>query len=454
MSKNEATTQRSLSLSEVTRPSPSHSRNISPADPKLLAGVSQHQCHPSPMKSPRQSTPVFPGHALDSILSHDYAPGSDKISMQPKSSQQPSSTTLPNNWKPNLQPKPWSKPASPNPSQGRPLSPHSDIGLSGAHSNNQISTNKATVTPPTLKSLSKFLKVLLPVPHFKSAHANKSDIGDSANSSLPSAASPKKVARLPPKEQAKAKKRSDSEPKSAKERSRNEAAPKSFMYLNKSAGDSGDYEINDIGIGIDKSSCIVEKNTACGVVGMGLGDESSPVVESSGDEYVDMGVGNGPIVKKNTTEGPGVHAYLDVGVEKPPTTVEESSACDYEYIEMGIGNENPPSIVERSIAGEPGNYDYVDVGFDKPPSTVKNNVVGKSTVDLQALQQKESIGDKHPALVGLQANGPQKTRDAGKTYNQNGGKVKSKGHGYLSESAASYVSKLLYTKRKCWQQAS
>ena len=33
------------------------------------------------------------------------------------------------------------------------------------------------------------------------------------------------------------------------------------------------------------------------------------------------------------------------------------------------------------------------------------------------------------------------TRDTGKT-NQNGGKVKSKGHDYLSESAASYVSKL------------
>ena len=320
--------------------------------------------------------------------------------MQPKHSQQPSSTTLPHNWKPILQPKPRSKPASPNPSQGRPLSPQPDIRLSDAHSNKQISTNKAT--PPTLKSLSNFLKVLLPVPHHKKAHANKSDIEDPTNSSLSSAASPTKVARLTPKEQAKAKKRSDSERKSANEGSRNEAAQMRFMYLNKSTGDLGDYEINDIGIGNGKSSCIVKKNTARGVVEMGLGDKPSPVVESSGCEYIDMGIGNGPIV----------NAYLDVVFDKPLTTVEESSACDYEYVEMGNGNENPLSIVKKSIAGEPGDYDYVDV---EPPFTVKSNVVGKSTVDLQALQQKQTFGDKHPALVGLQANGPQKTRDTGKT---------------------------------------
>ena len=418
MPKNEATTQRSLSLS--TRPS-SCSKNISP-DPKLLADVSQLQC-PNPMKSPRQSAPVFPGHALDF---HDSAPGSDKSSMQPKSLRQPSSTTLPKNWKTIPLPKPWSKPASPNPSQGRPLSPQPDMKLSGAHSNGQISTNKAT--PPTLKSLSNFLKVLLPVPHHKKAHASKSDLEDTTNSSLPSAASPIKVARLTPKEQAKAKKCSDSERKSANEGSKNEAARKRFMYLNKSTGDLGDYEINDIGIGNGKSSCRVKKNTACGVVEMGLGDESSPVVGSSGCEYIDMGIGNGPIA----------NAYLDVVFDKPPTTVEESSACDYEYVEMGIGNENPLAIVEKSIVGESGDCDYVDV---EPPFTVKSNVIGKSALDLQALQQKESISDKHPALVGLQANGPQMTRDTGKT-NQNGGKVKSKGHVYLSESAASYVSKL------------
>ena len=641
MSKNEATTlrlRRSLSLSEITRPSPSRSRNISP-DPKLLA---EHQCHPSPMKSPRQSAPVFPGHALDSILSHDSAPGGDKISMQPKSSQRPSSAILPNNWKPvrppqpqfrpaspnssqgrplsphsdkklssshsnnqtytnkatpptpkspsnflkvllpvphhksahankaNVEdptnsaaspikvarsppkeqikrsdsepnpttpskcckpippPKPWSRPASPNPSQGRPLSPHSDIGLSGAHSNEQICTNEAT--PPTPKSPSNSVTVLLPVPHHKSAHANKANVEDPTNSSLPSAASPIKVARSPPKQQGKVK-RSDSEPSPTtpskcckpipppkpwsrpaspnpsqgrplspsnkqiytneatlptpkspsnsvgvllpvphhhipthstksdvedsstaspqkvarfppkeqvkvdkhsdskpEEGSRNEAAPKSFMYLDKSAGDSGDYEVSDIEIGIDKSSCVdlmVEKNTAYGVVEMGLGDESSPVVTAleSSYEYVDMRIGNGPIVKRSTTGGPGVYTYLDVVFEKPPTTVVESIAGEsgeYEYVEMGIGSENPPSIVEKSIAGESGEYEYVDVGFDKPPSTVKNNVVGKSTVDLQALQQKESIDNKHPALVGLQANEPQKTRDTGKT-NQNGG---------------------------------
>ena len=50
-------------------------------------------------------------------------------------------------------PKPWSKPASPHPSWARPLNRHPDIKLSGAHSNNQIYTNKAT--PPTLKSPSK-----------------------------------------------------------------------------------------------------------------------------------------------------------------------------------------------------------------------------------------------------------------------------------------------------------
>ena len=362
--------------------------------------------------------------------------------------------------------------------------------------------------------------MLLPVPHCQITHATKCDVEDPTNSSLPSAASPKKVARLPPKEQAKAKKCSDSESKSANEGSRTEAAQKRFMYFNKSAGDSGDYVINDIGIGNDKSSCLdlmVKKNTAYGVVEMGLGDKSSPVVEqvkvdeqsnsepksakegsrneappksfmyldksvedsgdyevsdiemgidksscidlmvekntaygvvelelgdksspvvtdleSSGYEYVDMGIGNGPIVRKNTTGEPGVDTYLDVVFEKPPTMVGESLAGesgDYEYVEMGIGNENPTSIVEKSIAEESGVYEYVDVGFDKPPSTVKNNVVGKSTVDLQALQQKETIGDKHPALVGLQANGPQKTRDTGKT-NQNGGKVKSKDHGY------------------------
>ena len=418
MSQNEATTlrkQRSLSLSEITRPSLSRSRNIC-HDPKLLADMSQLRCQPSPM-IPRQSAPAFPGHALDSI----QAPASDKISMQPKSSQRPSPTTLPNNWKPIPPPKPWSRSASPNPSQGRLLCPHPDIELLRSHSSDQISTNKAIL--PTSKSPSHFLKVLLPVPHHKITHATKSDVEDSANSSLPSAAFPKKVARLTPKEQAKV----DSKSKSAKEGSRNEAAQKRFMYFNKSAGDSRDYVINDIGIGNDKSSCIdlmVEKNTAYGVVEMGLGDESSPVVtaaESSGYEYVDMGIGNGPIVKKNTTGGPGVYAYVDVGFEKPPTTVEES------------------------IAGESGEYEYVDVGFDKPPSTVKNNVVGKSTVDLRALQQKQTIGDKHPALVGLQANGPQKTRDIGKT-NQNGSKVKSKGHGYLSESAASYVSKLCILK--------
>ena len=582
MSKNEATTlklRRSLSLSEVFHPSPSRSRNISP-DPKLLVGVSQHQCLPSPTKSPRQSAPVFPGHAMELILPHDSAPGSDKSSMlQPKSSQRPRSAILPNNWKPIRPPQPQFRPASPNPSQGRRLSPQPDIKLSGAHSNSQISTNKGS--SPTSKSRSNFLKALLPVPHHKSAHANKSDIEDPTNSSLPSAASPIKDARSPPTEQGKVK-RSDSEPTpttpskywkpipppkpssrpaspnpssesvsphpdiglsgshsnnqthtnettpptpkspsnsarvllpvphhhilthstksdvgdsttsstaspkkvarfspkdqvkvddSKPEGSRNEAAPNSFMYLDKSAEDSGDYEVSDIEMGIDKSSCIdlmVEKNTAYGVVEMGLGDKSSSVVtdlESSGYEYVEMGIGNGPIVKKNTTGEPGVNTYLDVVLEKPPTTVGESSAGEsgvyeyvetsndnenptsiveeslagesgvYEYIETSNDNENPTSIVEKNIAGESGEYEYVDV---EPPFTVKNNVVGKSTVDLQALRQKESIGDKHPALVGLQANGPQMTRDTGKT-NQNGGKVKN--HGYLSKSA-SYVSKL------------
>ena len=330
MSKNEATTlreQRSLSLLETTRPSLSHSRNIR-SDPRLLADVSLHQCHPSPMKLQRHSVPVFPGHDLEP---HDSAPDSNKISMQPKSSKQPGSTTMPNNWKPMPLPKPSFRPASPNPPHG--------------------------------------------------THANKCDIDDSANSSLPSAASPKTFAGLLPKRQAKVKKCSNSEPKSVKEGSRNEAAQKQSMYFEKSAGDSGDYEINDIGIGNDNSSCIdpiVEKNMAYGVVEMRLGDKPSPnvtAVESSVYEYIDMEIGNGPIGKMNT-QRTGDYAYIDTKFEKPPTMVEKSSAgesADYEYVEMGIGNGNPPS---SSIVKE---YDYVDVGFDKPPSTVKNGIRIKNT---------------------------------------------------------------------------
>ena len=375
------------------------------------------------MKLPRQGVPVFPGHDLESILFHDSALGSNKISVQPKSSQWPSSTTLPNHWKPIPPPKPRSRPASPNPSHSRPLKWHSNMDLSNSHSRNHIST--ASTTP---SGHSNFLKVLLPVPHHKITHANKSDVEDSAKSSLPSAASQKSVARFPPKEQAKV--HFDPEPKSVKEGSRNEAAQKRSMYFNKSAGDSGDYEINDIGIGNDNSSCIdpiVEKNMAYGVVEMRLGDKPSPVVtaiESSVYECVDMEIGNGPIGKMNTRRSSD-YAYVDMEFEKPPTTVEESLGGDsgiYEYVDMSIGNGNSPNIVEKSRAGEAGDYDYICVGFHKPPSTVKTNPVGESTVGLQVLQQKETIGDNHPALVGLEGNGAQKARDTGKT-NQSGGKV-------------------------------
>ena len=413
--------RRSLSVSEITCPSLPHSRNICP-DPSLLADVSQHQCHSSPTKLSRQGVPVFPGRDLESILSHDSAPGSNKILVQPKSSQRPSSTTLPTNWKPIPPAKPRSRPASPNPSHSRPLRQHSDINLSNSHSSNQIST-----TSTTPSGHSNFLKVLLPVPHHKN---NKSDVEDSANSSLPSAASPKSVARFSPIAQAKVEKHSDSEPKSVKEGSRNEAAQKRSMYFNKSAGDSGDYEINDIGIGNDNSSCIdliVEKNMAYGVVEIGLGDKPSLVVtavESSAYEYVDMEIGDDPIGRMNTRRSSD-YAYVDMAFEKPPTTVEESLGGDsgiYEYVDMSIGNGNPPSIVEKSRAGEAGDYDYIGVEFDKPPSTVKTNPVGESTVGLQVLQQKETIVSNHPALVGLEGNGVQKARDTGKNT-QSGGKV-------------------------------
>ena len=327
-SKNQATTlreQRSLSLSETTRPSLSRSRNIC-SDPRLLADVSQHQCHPSPMKLPRHSVPVFPHHVLEP---HDSAPGSNKISTEPKSSKQPGSTTIPKNWKPMPLPKPSFRPISPNPPHG--------------------------------------------------THANKSDVEDSANSSLPSAASPKTFAVLLPKQHDKVKKRSNSEPKPVKAGSRNEAAQKRSMYIEKSAGDSGDYEINDIGIGNDNSSCIdpiVEKNMAYGVVEMRLGDKSPPdvtAVESSVYEYIDMEIGNGPIGRMNTRRSSD-YAYIDMEFEKPPTTAEKSSAgesADYEYVEMGVGNGSPLSIVKE--------YDYVGVGVDKPPSTVKNGIRIKDT---------------------------------------------------------------------------
>ena len=151
------------------------------------------------------------------------------------------------------------------------------------------------------------------------------------------------------------------------------------MYFEKSAGDSGDYEINDIGIGNDNSSCIdpiVEKNMAYGVVEMRLGDKSPPdvtAVESSVYEYIDMEIGNGPIGRMNTRRSSD-YAYIDMEFEKPPTTAEKSSAgesADYEYVEMGVGNGSPPSIVKE--------YDYVGVGFDKPPSTVKNGIRIKDT---------------------------------------------------------------------------
>ena len=95
---------------------------------------------------------------------------------------------------------------------------------------------------------------------------------------------------------------------------------------------------------------------------------------------------------------------------------------DYEYVDMSIGNGNSPNIVEKSRAREAGDYDYIGVGFHKPPSTVKTNPVGESTVGLQVLQQKETIGSIHPALVGLEGNGAQKARDTGKNT-QSGGKV-------------------------------
>ena len=412
MSKNVTTglRRKSLSESEITCPSLPHSC----PDPKLLADVNQHQRHPSPMKLSRQGVLVFPGYDLESILFHDSALGSNKILVQPKSSQRPSSTTLPTNSKPIPPPKPRSRPASPNPSHSRPLTWHSDINLSNSHSSNQIST--ASTTP---SGHSNFLKVLLPVPHHKITHANKSDVEDSAKSSLPSVASPKSVARFSPKEQDKVEEHSNSEPKSVKEGSRNEAAQKRSMYLEKSAGDSGDY---DIEIGNDNSSCldlIVEKNMAYGVVEMRLGDKPSPdvtAVESSVYEYIYMEIGNGPIRKMNTRRSSD-YAYVDA--------VEESLGGDsgiYEYVDMSIGNGNSPNIVEKSRAGEAGDYDYIGVGFHKPPSTVKTNPVGESTVGLQVLQQKETIGDNHPALVGLEGNGAQKARDTGKT-NQSGGKV-------------------------------
>ena len=198
---------------------------------RLLADVSQHRCHPNPTKLPRQGVPVCLRSALDLIVFHDSAPGSDKISLQPNSSQQPSLTTLLRGWEPILPPTPWSRPASPNPSQDRPLSPHPNIELSGSHSNSQISTNKAT--PPTPKSPSNSPRLLLPVSHHHIlTHNTKSEVEGSTKALI---ASPKKVARFPPKRQVKV---DDSEPK---EGSRNEAAQKRFVYFNKPAGDSGDY---------------------------------------------------------------------------------------------------------------------------------------------------------------------------------------------------------------------
>ena len=360
--------QRSISLPDlacgiVTDPSLPHSGNTCP-DPTLPADVSQHQCYSDPKKPQRQSVLNFPLHALVSTLSHDSVHGNDKIPMQPNSAQLPSPTTPSKCWKPITPPKPWSKPASPNPSWGRPLSPHPDIGLSGSHSNNQIYTNKAT--PPTSKGPSNSaMTVLLPVPHHHIlTHSTKSDVEDSTNSSI---ASPKKVARFLPKEQVKVDKHSDSEPKSAKGGSRNQAAQKRFMYLNKSAGDSGDYEINDIGIGIgndNSSSILVEKNLAYRLIDVGIDDKSPPVVvdgELDDDGYVDMQIGN----------------------EKLPCIMEKSTPGeldDYDYVDMQIGNEKLPCIMEKSTPGELDDYDYVDmqIGNDQSSSIVEKNTARES----------------------------------------------------------------------------
>ena len=298
-------------------------------DPGLLADVSQHRCHPNRKKLPKQSLPVCLRSAL---VFHDSAPTSDKISLQPNSSQQPSFTTLLKGWEPILPPTLWSRPASPNPSQDRPLSPHPNIELSGSHSNSQVSTNKAT--PPTPKSLSNSPRVLLPVSHHHIlTHNTTPEVEDSTKASI---VSPKKVARFPPKRQVKV---DDSEPK---EGSRNEAAQKRFVYFNKPAGDSGDYEINDVGIGNDKSSAIlIEKNLAYRMVDVGIDDKSPPVVlggelDDDGDGYVDMQTGN----------------------KKLPCTVEKSTPGelhDYDYIDvdMLIGNDQFSSIVKKNIAREP-----------------------------------------------------------------------------------------------------
>ena len=90
--------------------------------------------------------------------------------------------------------------------------------------------------------------------HHIPTHSTKSDVGDSTTSSI---ASPKMVARFPPKEQVKVDKCSDSEPE---EGSRNETAQKRFVYSNKLAGDSGDNEISNmayrmVDVGIDNKSC-------------------------------------------------------------------------------------------------------------------------------------------------------------------------------------------------------
>ena len=335
--------RRSISLPDLdcgsgTDASLPHSENT-----KLQADMSQHQCYPDPMKP--QSVPIFPLHALVSTLSHDSVPGNNKSSMQPNSPQLPSPTTPSKCWKPIPPPKPWSKPASPNPSS-ESVSPHPDIELSGSHSNNWTYTNEAT--PPTPKSPSNSSRVLLPVPHHHVlTRSNKSDVGDSTKSST---ASPKRVARFPPKEQVKIDKRSDSEPKSAKGGSRNEAAQKRFMYLSKSAGDSGDYEINDIGIGIgngNSSSILVKKNLAYRLIDVGIDDTSPPVVagrELDDDGYVDMDEKLPCIVEKST---PG---ELD----------------DYDYVDMQIGNDQSSSIVEKNTAREPNSKRHGYMGESAP----------------------------------------------------------------------------------------
>ena len=362
--------RRSISLPDLdcgsaTDASLPHSENTCP-EPKLPADMRQHQCYPSPMKPQRQSVPIFPLHALVSTLSHDSVPGNDKIPTQPNSPQLPSPTTPSKCWKPIPPPRPWSRSASPDPSS-ESVSPHPDIGLSGSHSNNQTYTNETT--PPTPKSPSNSARVLLPVPHHHiPTHSTKSDVGDSTKSST---ASPKKVARFSPKEQVKVDRRSDSEPEGE---SRNETSPKSFMYLDKSAEDSGDYKVSDIEMGID--DLMVEKNMAYGVVEMGLGDKSSSVVtdlESSGYEYVDMGIGIGNgnsssiLVKKNLA-----YRLIDVGIAVAGGELDDYGYVDmlklggYDYVDMQIGNDQSSSIVEKNTAREPKSKRHGYMGESAP----------------------------------------------------------------------------------------